>query len=784
MHVGRGHNILPAMIVKLVNPGQSLLPKKCVSRIVVAQTGKATSPAIVRTTPDLRLWSRLRGRAFRFTQLPLPAKRMQRRETIERMIGNAKSGKAALLGTRLAADIGGTFTDVAAFREGTGELFYGKSLSTPQRLVDGITHGVEKAGVGYAEADIFLHGSTIVINTMLERTGAKTALLITRGFRDIYEIGRINRPDAYNLFFRKHVPLVKRSLRYEVPERLTAEGDVDTPLDEAAVHKVCDELVALDIEAVAIILLHSYRNNAHEERVRTIVQQRLPKAFVSCSNELSQEYREFERCSTVVANAFVGPRVRDYITGIDNHLVKGGFKGSFLLVQSSGGLYESAQAKTQCIRMLESGPAAGVIGARALCNALGLDDAIGFDMGGTTAKAGVIYRGEALTTGAALVGGYNEALPVQISMIDIFEVGTGGGSIARVDAGGALSVGPQSAGAMPGPACYGLGGTEPTVTDANLLLGRLDPNRFLGGEMKLDIEAAKRVVASRIAEPLGISTIEAAEGILRIAATSMSYAVKGVSTERGLDAAAFPLIAYGGAGPLHASAVAREIGAPKVIVPRSPGHFCAFGMLFSDLRYDYVRTAPMRLAEASFTDIEALYAGMIAEGMKALEGSDVPIAETLVARSADMRYVGQEHSVTIDLSTQLFATEDRGAIKKQFDDVHLLRYGTCAPNEHAEIVSLRTTVTGVMKKPALAKIARGEAIPPKAAHLAPREVYFTELGRAVTTPIYLRDALLSGNRIAGPALVEEHASTTVVLPGDALEVDDFGNLVIAIGRSR
>ncbi len=696
----------------------------------------------------------------------------------------ARSKKSSLLGARLAADIGGTFTDIAAFREDTGELFYGKALSTPKRLVEGITQGVDKAGVAYSQADIFLHGSTIVINTMLERTGAKTALLTTQGFRDSYEIGRINRPDAYNLFFRKHVPLVKRSLRFEVPERLTAEGEVDTPLDETAVHKICDELLVHEIEAVAIILLHSYRNKDHEERVRAIVRQRLPHVFVSCSNELSQEYREFERGSTVVANAFVGPRVRDYVAGIDEHLASGGFKGSFLLMQSSGGLYESAQAKTQCIRMLESGPAAGVIGARALCAVLGLKDAIGFDMGGTTAKAGVIYRGEALTTGAALVGGYNEALPVQISMIDIFEVGTGGGSIARLDDGGALSVGPRSAGAAPGPACYGLGGQEPTVTDANLLLGRLDPARFLGGEMSLDIAAAENAMRKSIADPLGISIIEAAEGILRIAATSMSYAVKGVSTERGLDAAAFPLIAYGGAGPLHASAVAREIGTPKVIVPCSPGHFCAFGMLFSDLRYDYVRTAPMRLADASFEAIEKLYAGMIAEGMTALEGSDVPTAEVVIARAADMRYVGQEHSVTIELSAALFKKQDRAAIKQRFDDVHQLRYGTCAPNEAAEIVSLRTTVTGVMKKPKLAKLKRGSATPPKSALLPQRKVFFSELRKAVMTPIYLREKLAPGNRIAGPALIEEHASTTVVLPGDKVVVDDFGNLVITIGRSR
>ncbi len=327
--------------------------------------------------------------------------------------------------------------------------------------------------------------------------------------------------------------------------------------------------------------------------------------FVSASHELSQEYREFERCSTVVANAYVGPKVRRYVGEIDEHIRQAGFAGSFLIVQSTGGLYEVAQAQSQCVRMLESGPAAGVIGTQALCRTLGIDNAIAFDMGGTTAKAGVIYKGEALTTGAALIGGYDQALPVQIAMMDIFEVGTGGGSIARVVEGG-LRVGPQSAGAAPGPACYGLGGTEPTVTDANLVLGRLGADRFLGGEMPLDVKAAEAALA-RVAKPLGMDATAAADGILRIAATTMSYAVKGVTTERGFDAGDFVLVAYGGAGPLHAVEVAREIGMRKVIIPGAPGVFSAFGMLFSDLRYDYVRTCPTRLEEAPFDKIEALY---------------------------------------------------------------------------------------------------------------------------------------------------------------------------------
>ncbi len=686
--------------------------------------------------------------------------------------------------TRLAADIGGTFTDVAAFDEKTGRMLLGKALSTPARLADGISHGVDRAGTRYADASIFLHGSTIAVNTMIERSGAKTALITTAGFRDIYEIGRINRPDAYNLFFRKHEPLVERALRFEVRERMTAEGEVHVPLDEASVHAACDRIAAAGVEAVAVMLLHCYVNPAHEARVKAIVQQRLPRVFVTASHELTQEYREFERCSTAVANAYIGPVVSGYVRGIDAHLKHAGFGGSFLLVQSTGGLYESHQAQVQCVRMLESGPAAGVIGAQALCRALGIADAVAFDMGGTTAKAGVIYRGEALTTGAALIGGYNQALPVQIPMMDIFEVGTGGGSIAAVDAAGSLKVGPQSAGAEPGPACYGRGGTRVTVTDANLVLGRLGANRFLGGEMRLDVAAAERAILEQVAKPLGIDVTRAAEGILRIAATAMSYAVKAVSTERGLDAAAFALIAYGGAGPLHAGSVAREIGMSRIVVPRAPGHFCAFGMLHSDLRYDLVRTWFTRLAEVSFEAIDEIYESLIAQGRSALAASRVRPSRVRVSRAADMRYVGQEHPVTVSLPGDVFRRRDRAALKARFDAEHQQRYGTCAPDEAAEIVSLRTSVAGELKKPPLERIARGARTPPPSARRGKRAVYFAELGRAVATPAFAREALRAGNRIEGPALVEEYASTTVVLPGDRLEVDRFGDLVIEVSRRK
>ncbi len=680
---------------------------------------------------------------------------------------------------RLAADIGGTFTDIAAFNTSTGRLHFGKTLSTPDSLIDGIATGASKAGAAFSDADIFLHGSTVAINTMLERTGAKTALLITEGFRDIYEIGRVNRPDAYNLFFQKHEPLVERALRFEVHERLFAEGDVYKPLDEDHVRATCQRLREERVDAVAILLLHCYANPAHELRVREIVEEELPDAFVSTSHELSQEYREFERCSTVVANAYIGPKIKGYISGIGDRIRADGFDGSFLVVQSTGGLYDGEQAQRQCVRMLESGPAAGVIGTQALCDALGMENAIAFDMGGTTAKAGVIHHGEALTTGSALIGGYERALPIQIAMMDIFEVGTGGGSIARIADEGGLRVGPQSASAQPGPACYGQGGTEPTVTDANVLLGRLSPDRFLGGEMTLDVAAAEAAILDKVGNPLGLETVEAAQGVLRIAVTSMSHAVKAVTMERGLDAGDFAMVAYGGAGPLHASNIAREMGIRKLIIPRSPGHFSAFGMLFSDLRYDYVRSRFARLADADFADIEAVYAELEAEGLAEIEKVSVAPERVVIARGADMRYVGQEHAVTVDLSSDLFANEDRAGIKARFDAIHDLRYGTCAPQERSEIVSLRVTVTGMLEKPLLEEIARGDATPPSAAHTGNRPVRFGE--DALETATWDRMALIAGNRIEGPALIEEHASTTVLHPGDTCEVDAFGNLVISIG---
>ncbi|MDO8878346.1 MAG: hydantoinase/oxoprolinase family protein [Pseudolabrys sp.] len=681
---------------------------------------------------------------------------------------------------RLSADVGGTFTDVAAFDEKTGRLKLGKTLTTPQRLVDGIETGVGKADAAFSAAQLFLHGTTVAINTILERTGAPCALLTTQGFRDIYEIGRVNRPEAYNLFFKKHVPLIDRDMRFDIRERMDASGKILIPLDEAQVLEVAGEAVRKGVKAIAILFLHSYRNPVHEQRAKAIVEKAFPDLFVTASHELSQEYREYERTSTTAANAYVGPRVRRYLTEMDTHLADTGFTGTFLVVQSTGGLFDIEEAQNSCIRMLESGPAAGVIGSKTLCAQIGLKNAIAFDMGGTTAKAGVIYDGEVLMTGGALVGGYASGLPLQIPMIDIQEVGTGGGSIAHIEAG-ALRVGPESAGAQPGPACYGQGGESPTVTDCNLVLGRLTPDRFLGGEMTLDLDAARAAIDTKIAKPLSLDAVEAADGILRVAATKMSHMVRWVTTERGLDAADFALIAYGGAGPLHATMIARELRIAKVIIPFAPGHFSAYGMLFADLRRDLVNTWFKPFADASFEEMEALYSAMEKRGAEDLSRSRDMMVEVVNQRGADMRYVGQEHAVSVDIPIELFKTQDRAGIKKHFDAVHETRYGYSNADEKAEIVSLRSATIGLMRKPEREAMAKGGASP-DAAFRGKRPVYFSAIG-TVETATYDRTLLAAGNRIDGPALIEEHASTTVVWPQDKVEVDAFGNLHIEIGRA-
>ena len=681
---------------------------------------------------------------------------------------------------RIGVDIGGTFTDVVVFDEAKGSLALAKALSTPAELAKGVQEGLGKAALPLHAVSLLIHGSTIVVNAIIERKGAKTALVTTQGFRDVYEIGRINRPESFNLRFRKHRPLVPREDIFEIPERMLADGSELTPLDEQAAREVAQIIKEEGFEAVAVLFLHSYRAPQHEIRMCEILRDADPNLFISASHELSREYREYERTSTVAANAYVGPNVNHYLGDLERRLRNDGFGGSLMIMQSNGGLSEVETARRQCIQMMESGPAGGVVGTMALCEALDVGAAIAFDMGGTTAKASVIRRGEPSLSPDYFIGGYNEGLAIRIPVLDIVEVGTGGGSIAWLDEGGGLHVGPRSAGAEPGPASYGRGGSEPTVTDANVVLGRLSPERFLGGEMRLDRQAAETALRERVALPLGVNVERAASGMLEIATASMANAVRRVTLERGLDPRDFTLVAYGGGGPLHAAAVAKELSIGAVVIPHAPGHFSALGMLMADLRRDYVQTLFARLDDLKMDQLEAQFQKLEAEGRQALERSGIATDRIVFERSADMRYVGQEHAVAVRMPANVGQETARQEIKRLFDDAHEQRYSHSAPEESADVVSLRVSAIGRLNKPQLPEIPQGGKTPPPAAFRGHRSVIFQEQGR-VQAAVFDRTKLLQGNRIEGPAIIEEAASTTVIEPGDSLTVNAFGYLVMRLG---
>ena len=473
---------------------------------------------------------------------------------------------------RVAIDIGGTFTDFVGLDEETGKILLEKALTTPHNFAEGVINTISKAGADPREFRQFVHGTTVVINALTERKGAKVALITTKGFRDVLEIQRANRPDMYNLFYQKPKPFVPRRFRFEVRERVNFRGEVLQPLVEEDVVKAVKACKAAGIEAIAVCYIHAYANPAHERRTREIIEELLPGVPVTLSHEITQEWREYERTNTTVLNAYVQPAAALYLSTLDRELMARGVSGTKYAMQSNGGTTTFARAQRVPIHLVESGPVGGVIGAGVIARTVGEDSVIAFDMGGTTVKVSLIDRGQLkINTDyhiekTATWAGY----PLKIPVVDIVEVGAGGGSIAWIDAGGALHVGPKSAGADPGPACYGLGGTEPTVTDANLLTGRLNPDYFLGGQMHLDVARAEEAIR-KVAEPFGLSPIEAAMGIIRLANANMRAALERVSIERGYDPRDFTLVAYGGAGGLHGATLARELRMKKVIVPRAPG---------------------------------------------------------------------------------------------------------------------------------------------------------------------------------------------------------------------
>jgi N-methylhydantoinase A len=673
----------------------------------------------------------------------------------------------------VAIDIGGTFTDLVGFDDKAGRFVEAKSLTTPHELVQGILDCIRKSGIEAGVIDDLIHGSTIAINTLIERSGAKTGLIVTRGTRDVYIIGRGNRPEAYNLFFHRHRPLVPRHLTREVDERLMSTGEIYRPLNKASVAEACRALAAEGVEAVAVCLLHAYANPEHERVVGAMVSEVLPHAYLSLSHDILREYREFERMSTTVVNAYIGPRVGGYVKSLHSSLGQVGFRGDLSIMRSNGGVMTPEVATERPVAMMESGPVGGIIASARVGQTLGFANVISFDMGGTTAKASLVRDGEPTLAPGYYVGGYAGGHPVMLPMIDVVEVGAGGGSIAWTDDIGALKVGPQSAGADPGPICYRGGGTEPTITDANVVLGRLDPHNFLGGQMVLDADGALAGIERKIAKPLGMETIAAAQAILDIAISKMSLAVREVSVVKGYDPRDFVLVASGGAGPLHVCAIARELHIPKVIVPLFPSHFSALGMLLADERHDFIRTFYCDLASLDFAALAAVHDDMAREAKKSLRQPTK--AEWQI--ELDIRYVGQEFTLSVPVSLDLIKRGDRQKIRAAFDALYEHRYSHQSPDEPVEIVNVRLAAIGKRTKLRLPTLGRKTAAKPT----RHREVYVGDPRKPVSSPVYARQDLGAGVRINGPALIEEHGTTTVLFKGDVCRVARSGELIIDVG---
>ena len=676
---------------------------------------------------------------------------------------------------RIAVDIGGTFTDLVAVDD-DGQIFRGKALTTPDDLARGIDDCLKGANVQVAGASFFVHGSTVTINAVLERKGARTGLITTKGFRDVYEIGRGNRPEGYNLFFKRPVPLVPRDLRLEVDERLYATGEVLTPLDEQSAATTIGALKNAGVESVAVCFLHAYANAAHEQRLGEMLRQQFPQAYVSLSHEILREFREYERTSTTVLNAYVGPLVSRYLVSLEKMLGAAGFRGTFRVMQSNGGVMSAETAKKMPVTMMESGPVAGVIAAAHLGESLGCRHIISFDMGGTTAKSSLIKDFHPEVTSSYYVGGYVTGHPMMLPVVDIVEVGNGGGSIAWLDAAGGLKVGPQSAGAAPGPACYGKGGAAPTVTDANLIAGRIDPDYFLGSGIRLQRDQAAAVIMENIGKPLGLSLPEAALGILTIANFNMSLSVRAVSVEKGYDPRDCVLVPSGGGGALHAIAIARELSVPRVIIPPMPAHFSALGMLMADLKHDYVQTFVRELAETSGAEIADAFAVLEISATETLTEEGSREEQIVLRRFLDMRYRGQEYTLPVPVTEDLRALPDFGALRARFDQLHQEHYGHSAPNEPVMMVNLRLSALGKFEnKLPLATASRAE----DRGERGRRPVIFET--EPVDCPIYLRSGFQAGDRLEGPVVIEESGATILVYPGDEMQVNEFGQLVIEVG---
>ncbi len=682
------------------------------------------------------------------------------------------------MAVRLGIDIGGTFTDITLLEEESGRVAAAKVPSRHDdpggALIHAVDRGLELANVDAAEVSMLVHGTTIVTNAVLERKLPPTALLTTEGFRDVLEIGRHFRPDMYDLQQDKAEPVVPRERRLGVAERVSAAGEVLREPDQEAVAALYGPIRDSGARAVAICFLNSFVNPANEALVRDWLRQGVPGVHVAASHEVCREIREFERMSTVALNAAAMPLVTEYLEDITPRIRAVLPNAVVLLMQSNGGSLTVNAAQDFPVRMITSGPAGGALAVRRLSAATAQPNLLGVDMGGTSTDISLIHKGELRMTTEGGISG----LPVNVPMIEINTIGAGAGSIAWIDDWNGLHVGPQSAGADPGPAAYRRGGTRPTVTDANLVLGRLHPDRFAGGDMRVDLDAAYAAVADKIAEPLGMSPEQAAAGIIRIANANMERAVRVSSAEKGYDPRDITLVAFGGAGPMHAAALAKAVGIPTVLVPERPGVFSAVGLMMSDIRHDYVQTRTLRGAEINGASLDPLYRDLDGEAHAALERDGVREDRRQLQRSADLRYVGQAYEVNVPVPTE--ALDDRAAavVVQAFHDLHQQLYAHHHPDKPVEFVSGRVAAIGLMEAPELRRRSAGDGI------LVSKErrlVYYEETDGIVETDVYDRDALSIGAAFEGPAVVEQADTTTVIHPRQRAHVDEMGNLLIEIG---
>ena len=682
---------------------------------------------------------------------------------------------------RVATDVGGTFTDLVYYEydEETGvvgKVRTEKSDTTPPNFEEGVMNTIDQANLSPGDFRFFAHGTTVVINALTERKGAKTGLITTKGFKDILEIQRGNRPDVFNFYFSKPVPFVPRHLRLEITERTTYKGDIDTAvaLDELA--GIIENFRVEGVEAAAICFLHSYANPANEIAVLEELNRLYPELSAVASHQITREWREYERTSTAVLSAYVHPNTNRYLDSLERRLEEDGFSGNAFVMQSNGGIASMAAARRNPITMVESGPASGVLGAVALGQLIDEPNIIALDIGGTTAKCSLIENAQVrLTTDyridwSRIKAGY----PIKTPVVDIVEIGNGGGSIAWIDQGGKLHVGPESAGAVPGPAAYGRGGTEPTTTDAHLITRRIDEEYFLGGEIIPDMDNVRKAFAS-LSEQLNVSVDEAARGIIRIANANMVNALKLVSVNKGYDPRDFTLVAYGGGGAMHAAALARDLNMTKVVIPVNPAVFSAWGMLMTDLRRDYLRTSLSLLNDSANSEISDLFESMEIDAKNDFKAEDVEAERLIVQRQADMRYVGQDHVVKVDFPDGSINEKTIGEAIERFHAVHEKEY-TFRMDHPVELVTFHLVALGRVPKPELAKIT-STGCSFKDTFRGKRSVDF-DVDGVHETAIHERALLEPGMVLEGPLIVEEPATTILIPPGTHGEVDDFGNIHI------